>query len=83
MVRLVPKWWMGWPNFFRVLYGSAVGVPIWLIVALNMGMDLEDFTASGSAPPGIVTKGAPAVFVGLVVLSFLVFLDTVAACMPV
>ncbi len=70
--RLVPKWWMGWSNFCRVLYGAAVGVLIWLIVALQMGMDLDDFTASGSAPPGIVTKGA-AVFGGLVVLAFLVF----------
>lgn len=63
---------MGWPAFFRILSGAAVGVLIWLIVALNMGMDLDDFSASDSAPLGIITKSA-AVFGGLVVLAFLVF----------
>jgi len=63
---------MGWPNFCRVLYGAAVGSLIWLNVALNRGMDLGNFTASGSAPPGFITKSA-VVFGGLVVLAFPVF----------
>ena len=63
---------MGWPAFFRILSGAAIVVLIWLIVALNMGTDLDNFTASDLGPPRIIIKGA-AVFGGLVVLAFLVF----------
>jgi len=63
---------MGWPAFFRILSGATVVVLIWLIVALNMGTDMDNFTASDFGPPMIIIKGA-ALFGGLVVLAFLVF----------
>jgi hypothetical protein len=66
------KWWMGWRAFFRILFCATVVVLIWLIVALNMGTDVDNFTASDLGPPMIIIKGA-AVFGGLVVLAFLVF----------
>ena len=63
---------MGWPLFFRVLSGAAIVVLIWLILATNRGMDLDEFAAHGLVPPRIVLFGADA-FAGLVVLAFLVF----------
>jgi len=62
---------MGWRCFFWVLSGSAVIVSIGLVAALNMGMELDEFTA-GLIPPGILVKCA-AIFATLVALGFLIF----------
>jgi uncharacterized membrane protein len=66
------KWWMGWLAFFRIISGAALVVLIWLILALKLGTDVDDVTASGSVSPRMIAKSA-ALFGGLVVLAFLVF----------
>ena len=66
------KRWMGRRRFFWILCGSAVIVSIWLMVALNMGMALDEFTAGHLIPPEILVKCA-AIFATLVALGFLIF----------
>jgi hypothetical protein len=70
------KWWMGWPTFFRVLYGAAIFSLIAQIVLFKWAA-LDHPDVSHLAAPVLIIECGVAygvayggLFVGLVVLAF-------------